>query len=253
MELLQKLIFLCPLLFLAGVIDGISGGGGIIALPAYLMSGLPVHFAYGCNKMQSCIGTFSALVHYGREGYLDLKPSLLASVFAVIGSAVATRVVLLLSDSLLKIVIAVCMCFILCLTFFIRKITTREVRQIELSPENTLRCLTAGLLLGLYDGFFGPGGGTVALMLFALLFGYDVRTATGNGKVVIVVSNLIALVHYIVHKSILFEIAVPATLFNVLGCRLGAKLAVKNGKKLVGKMLLGVVALVVVQALIKLV
>ena len=88
--------------------------------------------------------------------------------------------------------------------------------------------------------------------LFSIFFKYDFRTASGNGKVIIVVSNLIALVNYIIEGSILYEIAIPATIANIAGCYLGASLAVKNGKKLVKKFLFAVVIILIVQAILKL-
>lgn len=252
MDLFFKLLFLCPMLFLAGIIDGIAGGGGIIALPSYIMTGMPLHFAYGCNKMQSCIGTSASLFKYARCGLVDVKTSLISSVTAIIGSYVSTQIMLSLTDAAIKIIIAVAMCFIITLTLLMSKLKSGEETKINLSWQNILLCLTAGLVLGLYDGFFGPGGGTVALMLFTLIFKYDIRTATGNGKIIIVVSNLIALINYIAEGSILYEIAIPATIANVLGSYIGASLAVKNGRKLVKKILLIVVVVLIIQAALKL-
>ena len=89
-------------------------------------------------------------------------------------------------------------------------------------------------------------------MLFSMIFKYDIRTATGNGKVIIVVSNFIAMVNYIANGDILYQIAIPATIANMLGCYLGAILAVKNGKKLVSKFMVAVVSIIVVQTTFKL-
>ena len=89
-------------------------------------------------------------------------------------------------------------------------------------------------------------------MLFALIFHYDVRTGTGNGKVIIVVSNFIALINYIIEGTIYYEIAIPATIANILGSWLGAGLAVKNGRKLIKKMMMLVAVIVVIQAVTKL-
>lgn len=252
MELLLKLAFLCPMLFIAGVIDGISGGGGIIALPAYLMTGMPVTAAYGCNKMQSCIGTSASLFRYAKSGLVDVRASLICAAAAILGSQLSTQIMLSISESTAKIIIAVAMCFIIGLTLLINKVESGEETRISLSKKNILCCFGMGFVLGLYDGFFGPGGGTVALMLFAIIFKYDIRTATGNGKVIIVVSNFIALINYVINGSVLYEIAIPATIANILGSYLGASLAVKNGRKLVKKFMMAVVAIVIVQAGLKL-
>ncbi|MBQ8718349.1 MAG: sulfite exporter TauE/SafE family protein [Clostridia bacterium] len=255
MDLLINLLFVCPLLFLAGLIDGISGGGGIISLPAYLMTGMPLNMAYGCNKMQSFLGTSASLFKYARSGLVDLRPALIACVTAIVGSMVSTKIMFVLPDDVKKIIIVAAMAFIIVLTLLVSRfhLENRELRKLPLSLASVLLCLVCGLLLGLYDGFFGPGCGTVALMLFSVIFGYDMRVATGNGKVIIVVSNLIALVSYIAKGSILYEIAIPASIANILGSYLGAYLAVRNGKRLVKWILYLVIAVLIVQAILKLI
>jgi len=254
-DLLINLLFVCPLLFLAGLIDGISGGGGIISLPAYLMTGMPLNMAYGCNKMQSFLGTSASLFKYARSGLVDLRPALIACVTAIVGSMVSTKIMFVLPDDVKKIIIVAAMAFIIVLTLLVSRfhLESRELRKLPLSLASVLLCLVCGLLLGLYDGFFGPGCGTVALMLFSVIFGYDMRVATGNGKVIIVVSNLIALVSYIAKGSILYEIAIPASIANILGSYLGAYLAVRNGKRLVKWILYLVIAVLIVQAILKLI
>ncbi len=252
MELFIDLLFICPLLFIAGIIDGIAGGGGIIALPAYIMAGLPLNVAYGCNKFQSCIGTSASMFRYAKSGYVDLKAALISAVFAIAGSYISTQIMLTLNDSIKRIIIVCAMIFILSLTLLVNRVKSGESTKIEINTKNVLICFGLGFLLGLYDGFFGPGGGTVALMLYSLAFGYDVRVGSGNGKVIVVVSNLIALINYIVHGYVLYSIAIPAAIVNILGSYIGASLAVKNGTKLVKKILIAVVIIVVIQAITKL-
>jgi uncharacterized membrane protein YfcA len=159
-----------------------------------------------------------------------------------------------LEDKVKNVIMVGAMFFVIVITFlsYRIKIDRFSLTRTDASYKTVLLCLGIGLTLGLYDGFFGPGGGTIALMLYSLFFKYDFRTASGNGKVIIVVSNLIALVNYIIEGSILYEIAIPATIANIAGCYLGASLAVKNGKKLVKKFLFAVVIILIVQAILKL-
>ncbi len=160
-----------------------------------------------------------------------------------------------LDDSIKKIIIACAMAFIICLTLLTTRYRphNREMTKMTLTPRKVVLCLMCGLILGLYDGFFGPGGGTIALMLFAILFGYDMRVATGNGKIIIVVSNLIALISYIIKGSILYEIAIPASIANILGSYIGAHLAIKKGRKLVQWVLYVVIVVLIGQSVLKLV
>lgn len=254
-DLLKDLLIVCPLLFLAGLIDGISGGGGIISLPAYMLTGMPLSMAYGCNKMQSLLGTSASLIKYAKSGLVDLRPAGIACITAIIGSVLSTHIMFSLDEHTKKGIVAVAMCFIIALTLFATfcKLSKREKTRLELTPKTIIISLICGLLLGLYDGFFGPGCGTVALMLFTVLFGYDMRVATGNGKVIIVVSNLIALVTYIVQGSIIYAIAIPASISNIIGSYIGAHLAVKNGKRLVRWVVYGVIVVLLGQAFFKLI
>ncbi len=254
-ELFLTLLFVCPMLFLAGLIDGISGGGGIISLPTYLLTGMPLNVAYGCNKMQSLLGTSASLFKYAKSGLVDLRPAMIACLSAIIGSFFSTRVMFALSDEVKTVIIVCSMCFIITLTLLTGRLkwSKHEKTRLTLTKGSIALCLLCGLLLGLYDGFFGPGCGTVALMLFTLLFGYDMRVATGNGKIIIVVSNLIALISYILDGSILYEIAIPASIANILGSYLGAHLAVKNGKKLMRRVLYVVIVVLLAQTILKII
>lgn len=217
METLTQLISICPLLLIAGIIDGISGGGGIIALPSYIMTGMPLNFAYGCNKLQSCIGTSASLFRYAKSSYVDFKIALICAPLAMLGSHISTKIMMNLDDSVKNVIIIAAMVFIISLTLLVSKIKSGEKKRVAVNAKNILICFAIGLGLGLYDGFFGPGGSTVALMLFSIIFKYDMRTGSGNGKLIVVVSNLAATANYIASGNVLYRIAIPATIANIIG------------------------------------
>lgn len=235
MSLFYQLLILCPLLFVAGIIDGISGGGGLIALPAYLLAGLPVSSAYGCNKMQSCLGTSASMAKYMHSGMFDLKAALPAAVTAMAGAWCATQVMLTLPDTTKKIIITAATFFVIGIMVLSGrlKIENYTLRRIDFCGKNIIISMGIGLLLGLYDGFFGPGGGTVAIILFAIFMKYDMRVGCGNGKFIIVVSNFVSMVTYILHGNVIYSIALPCSACNIAGSYLGATLATKKGAKFV--------------------
>ena len=243
------------MLFLAGMIDGISGGGGIISLPTYLIAGIPMNAAYGCNKLQSFLGTSASLAKYAKCGLLDWKPAMIACGGAIIGADVSTYVMMHLTDSVKTWIIIGAMCFIITLTLltFRMQFSEADRKKLVCNWKYAAQCFGLGLLLGMYDGFFGPGCGTVAMMLFSVLFQYDMRVAVGNGKMIIVVSNLISLISYIRTGNVLYSVALPASAANMIGSYIGASLAVKKGKKLVRSMLLLVISVLLVQAFMKLI
>ncbi len=252
-EIWIKLLILCPLLLIAGLIDGISGGGGMIALPSYLMVGLPVTSAYACNKVQSCLGTSASMLKYAKSDMIDFKSAVPAAVAAIVGSFVSTQIMLTLGDDVKRIIIAVAMCFVILLMIVSSrmKIDKFTVRSTKFSVKQILLCLLIGLLLGLYDGFFGPGGGTIALLLFAVVMGYDLRVGCGNGKLIIVLANLTSVITYAFHGDVIWAIAIPCSVANIIGSYIGATLATKRGAKFVKYISWLVIAALIVYAVLE--
>lgn len=233
MEVLKTLVFICPMLFIAGVIDGAVGGGGLIALPAYMLTGMPMHYAYGCNKLQSFLGTSVSAVRYIKNGLVDFRIAGVTSLLTVLGSFIATKLVLMLNDNAIKTIVLIFLPVIVALMFIKRRIKNGDLIKNELNVKTVLICMAIGLVLGFYDGLFGPGGGTVAMILFAAFLNYDMRIAGGNGKIIIVVSNFIALLSYIIKGTIFYQIAIPAAIANILGSYIGAGLAIRKGTKII--------------------
>lgn len=97
-----EFLIVCPMVFIAGFVDAVAGGGGLISLPAYLMSGLPVHYAIGTNKLSSGMGSALAKWMYAKKGYIDWKMAFCCLVCALIGSALGANIALLISDSIFK-------------------------------------------------------------------------------------------------------------------------------------------------------
>lgn len=248
--MIGKLLFLCPMLLFAGIVDGISGGGGLIALPSYLMAGLPITTAYGCNKLQSFLGTSASFAKYAGSGLFDLRSAAPAAITAVAGSWCATQIMLSLSDGVKSVIIAIAMVFVMVLTVFSGRVSVEKftATKVTSSWKNVLICLSLGFLLGLYDGFFGPGGGTVAALLFAVILKLDLRVGCGNGKAIVLVSNFASMITYMLRGEVLYQIALPCAAANIIGSYIGASLATKKGAKFVKYVSYAVVAMLLVQA-----
>ena len=118
-----------------------------------------------------------------------------------------------------------------------------------MTTRNILLALITGMTIGLYDSLYGPGCGTIALLLFTLLFHYDVRTSSGNAKTVLIVSNYTALISYILSGNVPYLIAVPCAISNVLGNYLGAGFAIKKGAKIIRPLMICVVAALIIKLL----
>lgn len=245
----MDLTYLVPLLFIAGVLDGIAGGGGIVALPAYLLTGMPIHSAYACNKLQSGLGTCCSCFKYVKEGFADIKMTLFALPFTIGASFLSTRLIMNIDSDKVKIIVICCIPIAVALMFFRRKISQKAVRRRALTAKNILLSVLAGTLIGTYDALFGPGGGTIAMILFSVILGYDLRVGNGNGKMIIVASNITAVLNYIVSGYMIYHVAIPCALANMVGSYIGAAVVIKKGEKIVFPTMFVVIGMLVIQTI----
>lgn len=237
------LIFLCFMVGLAGFVDASAGGGGLISLPAYMVTGLPVHLLYGANKFSSACGTTFASAMFFRSGALDLQVALIAAAASFAGSTLGSRLVLLLSGEVLKIMVLVMLPIAAIIIFTQRKLP-EEDRSSQVPRKKALvLAAVIGLLIGLYDGLVGPGTGTFAIIAFTTLMGFDLRTAGGNAKVLNLASNYASLVTYLSSGLVVFSIGIPCAISGIVGNLLGSHFALKNGAKFIRPMMLVVLVL----------
>lgn len=240
----------CVGVFCASFMDAIGGGGGIISLPCYLLAGVPIHFALGTNKLSSCIGTVASTVRYVKNGCVDWVLAIPSIVLALIGSHFGTRLQLMVDERYLKFVLLIVLPVIAAI--LLKKKELPEMRK----PMNEWRrrgiIFLFSLLIGTYDGFYGPGTGTFLLLAFCYLGKIDVRTASGNVKLVNLSSNIGALATSLFAGKVLASLGLLAAVFAIAGQYLGAGLALKNGSKIVRPVILVVLALLVGKVLLEL-
>lgn len=254
-EFLKICLIVCPLVFLAGFVDSVAGGGGLISLPAYLFCGIPAHIASGTNKVVNSIGTSVAAGKYIKSGKINLRYALIAAVFALIGSAIGTRIALFLSEKILKTII-LCALPAAAVILTVKKDFGKEERVKKRSiskAQELFLCAGIGLVMGCYDGMVGPGTGTFMIMAFTAVMGMDLLTSSGCAKVGNLASNVASAVVWIVSGSVMFKIVIPAAICNVLGNYLGARYAIKGGSKRIRGMIFVVLALLFVKILSELI
>ena len=250
MEYIHNLIWLCPMLFVAGFIDAIAGGGGLIAMPAYMMCGMPIHYVYGCNKFQCAFGSTAATLKYFKSGCLDIKTAAVSAITSFLFSMLGTKIILYLSDAQIRSMLMIFLPLSAVLVIFIKNAWNYEAKTQPLNLRNIILALITGMTIGLWDSLYGPGCGTIALLLFTILFHYDVRTSSGNAKAVLIVSNYTALLSYIFSGNVLYVIGIPCAICNMLGNYLGATFAVKNGAKIIRPIMICVVVVLIVKLFI---
>ena len=204
---LQMYLIVLPMVFLASTVDAIAGGGGLISLPAYSLAGLNYDFASGNNKFSSTFGTLMATIRYYKSGKLMVVPALIAAVAALPGSWLGTRAAMALGNRVMQIFMLFAIPVVGALVLFNRK--TREVSR-PVTRRKYPICFLIGLVIGFYDGFFGPGTGTFLIVLFTHLLGMDMVTASATAKPVNLFSNIASLATRIAAGNVLFALAFPA-------------------------------------------
>ena len=242
-------LLVCTGVFCASFMDAIGGGGGIISLPTYLLAGLPMHFALGTNKLSSCIGTVASTQRYIKNGYVDWFLGIPSIVLALVGAHLGTKLHLAMDERYLKLVLLFVLPVIAMI--LLQKKALPEVRK-PLN-ENFRRAIvwSASLIFGAYDGFYGPGTGTFLLLSFCYLAKIDVRTASGNVKLVNLSSNIGALFTSMAAGKVLIPLGLVAAIFSISGQYLGAGLALKNGSKIVRPVILIVIVLLAGKVLLE--
>lgn len=243
----QSFLFLMIASFLAGFLDSIAGGGGLIALPAYMLSGLPMHLVYGCNKFAAACGTSIATLRYWRHRMVDVPVGLCAAAGSFVAAAVASRITLLLSEETLQTMMLVILPIVAVVTLVNKNMGGEDCSAQFSKRKKYGLAVLIGCLIGFYDGMFGPGTGTFALIAFCLILRYDMRTGTGNAKFLNLASNYAALVVFAMAGTIYWQVALPAAACNILGNFLGAGVAIRKGAKAIRAMLLVVIVLLFVK------
>lgn len=243
-------LLICGGVFLASFVDAIGGGGGIISVPMYLLAGLPTHYALGTNKLSSCLGTAASTYRYIRSGYVDWVLAVPSVVLALVGSHLGTRLQLLVDEKYLKYMLLVVLPVVA--VVLLRKKTFPET-ALEMQPWKRRSIVWgASLLIGAYDGFYGPGTGTFLLLIFCHLAKMDLRTASGNVKIVNFSSNVGAVLTSLSAGKVLVPIGLIVAVFSFAGHYIGAGLTIKNGSKVVRPVILTVLGLLAVRIVLEL-
>jgi uncharacterized membrane protein YfcA len=221
--------------FGAGFVDAIAGGGGLLTLPALLAAGFPPHLALATNKGQAVFGAVSSAAGYARRGAVDRARAPLAFALGLVGSMLGALAQLAVRPSVLRpLVIA-----LLGLSAVVLAWPRRAVTRAPIAGAPLWGALVA-LVLGAYDGFFGPGVGTMLIVAFVLVYGDSLTRASGNAKIVNLASNVAAFALFAARGNVVFRVALPMAIANVVGAWSGAHLAVRRGDRFVRVVVLAV-------------
>ena len=247
----QMVVIVIVGVFLASFVDGVAGGGGIISVPTYLIAGLPAHLALGTNKLSSCIGTSVSAGRFIKGGFVDWKLGVPSILLALAGAHVGTRLQLALDERYLKWLLLVVLPIVAVVV--LRQRTFPEERGEMPETRRAAIVLAASLIVGAYDGFYGPGTGTFLILIYCNFAKMDLRTASGNVKLVNLSSNIGALVTSFLSGKVFIVLGLIGAVASIAGHYIGSGMAIKNGAKIVKPVILVVLALLAVKVITELV
>ncbi len=245
----QMFFIICPLLFLAGLVDAIGGGGGLISLPAYLLAGVPVHQAIATNKLSSACGTALTTVRFIIEGLVNWKIALPTIVCAMLGSSLGANLSIRVPESTMELVLLVVLPVVAFVVLNPKIFHDNAECEILLDKKLWITAVTSSFLVGMYDGFYGPGTGTFLIIAFTVFAKLDIRTANAQAKVINLTTNITSLTIFLLNGQAVILLGLAAAVCNMAGNYIGANLALTRGSKITRPVILLVLGLLFLKVL----
>ncbi len=215
--------------FLAGVMDALAGGGGLITLPAYLAAGLSPALVLGTNKLASSLGTVVATIRYHRALRFSVKDFLPALAAAALGAFLGARLAVLADPQWLRPLLLAALPLASWLIWSRRDFGREDVSHRRTPAQRLRRGVLVAAPIGVYDGFFGPGAGTFYALGLVRACGYDLLGATARAKALNLLSNLAALAAFVAAGRLDWRVGQPMAGLSIAGNWVGAHLGVRNG------------------------
>ena len=246
---IETFLIVCPLLFLAGFVDAIGGGGGLISLPAYLLAGVPIHQTIATNKLSSTCGTALATVRFIKEGLVNWKLAVPSIVVAMLGSSLGANLSMAVEEGIMEMVLFV----VLPVTAFIvmnpKIFHDNEGGELVLTKKVWITALISAFVVGVYDGFYGPGTGTFLIIAFTVFAKLNIRTANAQAKVINLTTNITSLTIFLINGQAVIPLGLAAAACNMAGNYLGAGLALTKGSKITRPVIIVVLGLLFLKVL----
>lgn len=240
------ILLACPIAFMAGFVDSIAGGGGLIQVPGllFLFPNLSIVTLLGSNKLAASCGTVIASFHYVRAFRLDYKQLLATLIITFICSIIGAKILTVINNETLKPIIYVLLILIGIYTLVKKNFGIHSIKRVT-GWKLQACCIAIGAAAGLYDGFFGPGTGSILLFLLVGIIGFSFLEGSAFAKLINLAANIAATLFFIFTHHVWYALGVPMAVCNVLGNSVGARLAIKKGSGFVRWMFLAVILLMV--------
>lgn len=251
MEVTLTLILICCMAFLvAGFIDSIAGGGGLITTPTLLALGIPAHYCLGSTKLASMCGSSMALFTFWQNKQIVSKVALIGVISSFLGGVVGSWLALQISNEKMTIIMVALIPVGLLISLMSGSVKVSEEEK-EV-PFWRLKAICIGVVVGIYEGFFGPGAGSFFLIGIHVLLKAGLVKSSGTAKIFNISANFGAVAAFATAGTVSYALAFPCAIASIIGNRLGAKYAIKIGPNIVRKVLYFVLCLLLVSLVFKL-
>ena len=245
----QMFLIVCPMLFLAGFVDAIGGGGGLISLPAYMLAGLPIHQTIATNKLSSTCGTALATIRFIKMGLVNWRLAIPTIGTAILGSSLGANASLAMEEGIMERILFL----VLPVTAFVvlnpKIFHDNTETEIALTKRTWITALLSSFVVGLYDGFYGPGTGTFLIIAFTVFAKLSMRTANAQAKVINLTTNITSLVIFLMNGQVVFLLGIAAAACNMAGNYIGAGLAATKGSRITRPIIILVLGLLFLKIL----
>lgn len=248
----MEFLIICPLAFLAGFVDAIAGGGGLISLPAYMIAGLPAHTAIGTNKLSAGMGTAVATWRFWRKGYIPKKETIAGIILALAGSWTGAKIALMIDEGIFRMIMLIILPVTAIYVMFNKSMEKVKPEETFSFHKTVLFVAMVAFVIGIYDGIYGPGTGTFLMILLTGVARLPLQKAAGVTKAINLTTNVTALTVYLLNGKVILALGLTAGLFSILGNYMGAQCFTKSGVKLVKPIMIFVLIIFFVKTMMEL-
>lgn len=242
----------CPLVGLAGFVDSIAGGGGLISLPAYLIAGLPPVNASATNKLSAGMGATVSFGNYTKNKFVDFKLAVPCILIAMMFSGLGAKVQMMIPEYYLKIFMLVALPITMLLVLNKKTLKSNKIFNIKLTPRVYLLAGMISALMGFYDGIYGPATGTFLLIFFVKVVGMNIKESNGIAKAINWATNMGGLASFLMAGKAVIVLGLAAGMCSMIGSYLGSKLFIKNGVSVTRPIMIVVMSIFIIRIVLEL-
>lgn len=240
---------MCAAFFLTGLVDAVCGGGGLISIPVLMMTGIPPHTVIGTNQSVAGTGLLASFLKYRKTGYIYWPVALSAAPTVLLGAVLGAQMNLMVPERLLQILLIILVPVVAIVVLTNRDFGTENRIETLANRQMILRAMIIGLIVGIYQGFYGAGSGTFMILALTMFLRQDLVQASGTAKFMLLIALIAGAVTYIASGNVIWKIAIPGMIFNAAGGYCGAMMAVRKGETIIRPMFIGILILLVIKTI----